>query len=126
MKQIKWLGLGLSMLVAALLMAGCWQGLIHTDPDEPIVVEAGQSFALSLPGDPEGVRTWKLVEPPDPNVAALTTESDVRRMYFNLSQSEKNEEFWVFHTIAPGETTITLERVNGNTQEVEERRTYQV
>ncbi len=118
----------LALVLASLLLglAGCWNGLVHSDPQEPIVVDAGQTFALSLPGDPSGQRVWEMSQPPDPNVAQLTTEKDVRRVYINLSDKERNESFWIFLATGKGETTITMALVDKDSKAVVEERTFTV
>ncbi len=115
------------VLVSLLLgLAGCWNGLVHSDPQEPIVVDAGQTFALSLPGDPSGQRVWEMTQPPDASVAQLTTEKDVRRVYVNLSDKERNESFWIFRATGKGETTITMALVDKDSKAVVEERTFTV
>ncbi len=118
----------LVLVLASLLLglAGCWNGLVHTDPKEPVLVDAGQTFALSLPGDPSGQRVWEMTQAPDPNVAQLTTEKDVRRVYVNLSDKERSESFWVFLAVGKGETTITMALVDKESKAVVEERTFTV
>jgi predicted secreted protein len=122
----KQLVLFILLVVLAFPLTGCWSGLVHSDPAQPIVADAGQVFALSLPTDPSGKFTWVMSGEPDKDVARLTTEKEVRRQYFNVPRESQNEEFWIFQAVATGDTTITMQFTNQETQEVKETRTFNV
>jgi len=122
------LRVGILLFVVVLLFSGCAQGeqgRFFSDPDQPIDTQVGQAFVVILPSLEAANFEWTLAQEIDPALLQLTASKQSEVHYVNTPDDERNQEFWIFMAMAPGQTTIHLNYANPDGQ-VQDSRIFAV
>ena len=95
-------------LCLALFAAGCSLPLTQefADPNQPIVVKAGEEFVITLDSNATTGYRWELSNQPDEKVVSL-----VNHEYQGSGlpvPGSGGQEHWTFHAVGPGQTEIGL------------------
>jgi len=112
------------LILTAILPAACARaetGRFFSDPAQPIQVQTGQAFVITLPSEQAGAYEWQLAQDLDPARLQLTASKQSQLHYVNTPDDQRNQEYWIFMPAAPGHATIALAYFSPNGAVGEER-----
>ncbi len=81
-----------------------------TDPATPIVIKAGQEFAVILDSNPTTGYSWALAQPLQPEILKLISQN-YKPADSTPQPGSGGRETWIFKGLAKGTTSISMQYV---------------